>query len=42
MVGSPQRTAESSSLAYGLVIRLPVLSTLPRGNAVPVGYRIKP
>ena len=26
----------------GLVVRLPVLSTLPRGNAVPVDYRIKP
>ena len=29
-------------VAYGLVVRLPVLPTSPRGDAVPVGYRIKP
>ena len=36
--GSPRRQAESSSSSYGLVIHLPMLSTSPRGDAVPVDY----
>ncbi len=36
--GSPRRQAESSSSSYGLVIHLPMLSTLPYGNAVPFSY----
>src|SRR6266704_6273839 len=31
--------AESSSLSYGLVVHLLLLSTPPRGDAVAVGYR---
>ena len=31
--------AESSSLSYGLVVRLPLLSTPSRDDAVTVGYR---
>jgi hypothetical protein len=42
LAGSPQRQAESSSsLSYGLAIHLPLLSTLPRGNAVTVGYMVQ-
>ena len=38
--GSPTGLAETSSLDYGLVIHLRLLSTLPHGNAVTtVGYR---
>ncbi len=33
------RPAESSSLTYGLVVHLLLLSTPPRGDAVAVGYR---
>ena len=36
--GSPRRQAESSSLSYGLVVHLPLLSTSPRGDAVTFGY----
>jgi hypothetical protein len=37
--GSPDGKAESSSSSYGLPVRLPLLSTPPRGDAVTVGYR---
>ncbi len=33
------RPAESSSSSYGLIIRLPLLSTWPRGHAVTFDYR---
>ena len=36
---SSQRTAESCSLSYGLHVRLRLLSTPPRGDAVTFGYR---
>ena len=39
LAGSPSGPAESSSLSYGRVVRLRLLSTLPRGNAVFFGYR---
>jgi hypothetical protein len=38
LASSPRRQAESSSSSYGLVIHLPMLSTSPRGDAVPVDY----
>ena len=37
--GSPVGTAESSSCHYGLPVRLPLLPTPPRDDAVTVGYR---
>ena len=37
--GSPVGTAESSSCHYGLPVRLALLPTPPRGDAVTVGYR---
>jgi len=37
--GSSLRAAESCSLSYGLRVRLRLLSTPPRGDAVTVGYR---
>src|SRR5208337_104413 len=37
--GSPAGTAESSSSSYGLPVRLALLPTPPRGDAVTVGYR---
>ena len=39
--GSPRRQAESRSLSYGRVVHLPLLSTLPRGNAVTFGYEVQ-
>jgi hypothetical protein len=38
LAGSPRRQAESSSSSYGLIVHLPMLSTSPRRDAVPVGY----
>jgi len=47
LAGSPQQQAESSSrrlvlasLCYGLVVRLQLLSTSPRGDAVTFGYGV--
>jgi hypothetical protein len=37
--GSSLRTAESCSLSYGLHVRLRLLSTPPRGDAVTFGYQ---
>jgi len=37
--GSPQRKAESCSSSYGLHVRLRLLSTPPRGDAVTFSYR---
>ena len=37
--GSSLRAAESCSLSYGLRVRLRLLSTPPRGDAVTFGYR---
>src|ERR1700684_280849 len=37
--GSPVNPAVSSSLSYGLLVHLPLLSTLPCGNAVTFSYR---
>jgi hypothetical protein len=37
--GSSHRTAESCSLSYGLHVRLRLLPTPPRGDAVTFGYR---
>jgi len=37
--GSSQHTAESCSSSYGLQVRLRLLSTPPRGDAVTFGYR---
>ena len=37
--GSSQRTAESCSSSYGLHVRLRLLPTPPRGDAVTFGYR---
>jgi hypothetical protein len=37
--GSPDGTAESSSSSYGLPVRLALLPTPPRDDAVTVGYR---
>jgi len=37
--GSPLLTAESSSLYCGLPVRLRLLPTPPRGDAVIFGYR---
>ena len=37
--GSSHRTAESCSSSYGLHVRLRLLSTPPRGDAVTFGYR---
>jgi hypothetical protein len=37
--GSPVDPAVSSSLSYGLLVHLPLLSTSPYGNAVTVSYR---
>src|SRR5258708_27139863 len=46
LAGSPRQQAESSlrrltgvNLCYGLVVRLRLSPTPPRGDAVPVGYR---
>jgi len=39
LAGSPNAPAESGSLSCGLVVHLPLLSTLPQGNAVTFGYR---
>src|SRR5258708_14206911 len=46
LAGSPRQQAESSlrrltgvNLCYGLVVRLRLLPTPPRGDAVTVGYR---
>jgi len=38
--GSPQLPAESSSLSYGPTVRLGLLSTPPRGDAVTFGYGV--
>jgi len=38
LAGSPRRQAESSSSSYGLIVHLPMLSTSPRRDAVPVDY----
>ena len=38
VAGSPQRQAESSSSSCGLVVRLRLLFTLPRGNAITFDY----
>ena len=37
--GSPQRSAESSSLSYRPTVRLGLLSTPPRSDAVTFGYQ---
>src|SRR5512140_3236659 len=39
LAGSPPQLAESSSLAYGPAVRLRLLSTSPRGDAVTFDYR---
>ena len=39
LAGSPRQLAESSSLAYGPAVRLRLLSTSPRGDAVTFDYR---
>ncbi len=39
LAGSPQQLAESSSLTYGPVVRLRLLSTPPCGDAVTFDYR---
>jgi hypothetical protein len=36
--GSPRHTAESGSLSYGLSVRLRLLPTPPRGDAVTFGF----
>ena len=38
LAGSPQHLAESSSSSCGLVVRLRLLFTLPRGNAMTFDY----
>ena len=38
IAGSPQPSAESSSSSYGPTVRLRLLSTPPRGDAVTFGY----
>ena len=38
IAGSPQLSAESSSSSYGPTVRLRLLSTPPRGDAVTFGY----
>jgi len=39
LAGSSLRTAESSSLSYGLILHLPLLRTPPRGDALSFSYR---
>ena len=39
LAGSPALQAESSSLSYGWTVRLLLLPTPPRDDAVAVGYR---
>ena len=41
LAGSPGCRAESSSSTCGLAVRLPLLSTPPRGDAVTVGFQCK-
>ena len=38
--GSPRHTAETGSLAYGLSVRLRLLPTPPRGDAVTFGFGV--
>ena len=38
--GSPPQDAESGSLTYGPIVRLQLLPTPPRGDAVTFGYRV--
>src|SRR5882724_2556306 len=38
--GSPQPSAESGSLSYGLPVHLQMLSTPPHGDAVTFDYRV--
>src|ERR1700681_371654 len=38
--GSPQPSAESGSLSYGLPVHLRMLSTPPHGDAVSFDYRV--
>ena len=38
--GSPPQDAETGSLTYGPIVRLQLLPTPPRGDAVTFGYRV--
>ena len=40
VAGSPPQDAESGSLTYGPIVRLQLLPTPPRGDAVTFGYRV--
>ena len=40
LAGSPRSTAESGSCTYGPPVRLRLLPTPPRGDAVTFGYRV--
>ena len=40
VAGSPPQDAETGSLTYGPIVRLQLLPTPPRGDAVTFGYRV--